>query len=144
MARKSLDGASWGCSGDNSTLAGTFYLVTHPHLPGQPSQGQPDTFHSSWASSQIYFFLNNPARFWNSTPAAHHCSGLHLIPPSTSVLAQVRNFMNRLSSASIHNRWRHAGVRWLPALPAPRARQLPSALPWAAGCVRCLCFIPRD
>lgn len=66
------------------------------------------------------------------------------LPSASSVLARVRNFMNWLLSQSIRNRWRHARAPWLPALPAPCARQLPPALPWPAGSAGCLCFIPRD
>lgn len=113
-------------------------------LLGYPCPRARTTWHISQQLCKLsdLFFSKQPSQVLklNTTVVVYTW---HL-PSASSALAHVRNFMNWLLSESIHNRWRRAGVRWLPALPARRARQLPSALPWAVGSAGCLCFIPRD
>lgn len=138
-AKKATDGASWGCSGDKSILAGTSYLVTHPHVPGQPSQGQPDTFHGSCASAQIYFFLNDPARLWNSRPAAHHCCGLHLIRPLCIICARPSEEFYELTFERVHPQQVTARRGALAAGPACALCQAASLSP-AVGCGLCWVF----
>lgn len=123
----------------------------HPTwLPIPTCQGSPakDNLTHLTAAVQALRFIF----FWTTQPGSEAQRQQHTtvvvytwyLPSASSVLAQVRNFMNWLLSESIHNRWWHARVHWLLALPAPCARQLLSALPWAVGSAGCLCFIPRD
>lgn len=108
------------------------YLVTHPHLWGQPIAAKDNLtyFYSSCASSpDYYFFLNNPASSWNSMIVTHHCCGLHLIPPICISCAHPTDEFYELTFEHIHPKQVTAHWGVLAACPHFCLCQTPSFAP---------------